>query len=100
MSFLRKIHFFIKEVNKHLELSRNYVMHGKLDQFIMDISMCFGNNCPIKDDCKRFAGKTVQRYQWYSDFKGSFIEGKYVCDSFIELIRRDGEEPFKSKNYE
>ena len=31
MSFLRKIHFFIKEVNKHLELSRNYVMHGKLD---------------------------------------------------------------------
>jgi len=59
----------------------------------MDISMCFGNNCPAKETCKRFAGKTVQRYQWYSDFKGVFIEGKYVCDSFIELINKDSSEP-------
>lgn len=31
MNFLNKLLFFIKEINKHLELSKNYVLHGKLD---------------------------------------------------------------------
>jgi hypothetical protein len=66
----------------------------------MDISMCFGNNCPIKNDCKRFAGKTVQQYQWYSDFKGSYIEGKYTCDSFIELYKSDSKNNLEPKKYE
>lgn len=59
--------------------------------------MCFGNNCPIKDDCKRFAGKTVQRYQWYSDFKGVFIDGKYVCDSFIKLYEKEVKKPLNNE---
>jgi hypothetical protein len=52
----------------------------------MDISMCFGNNCPIKKDCKRFNNNSVQVYQWYSDFKGEIKDGKFVCDSYIELL--------------
>jgi hypothetical protein len=66
----------------------------------MDISMCFGNNCPVKETCKRFAGRTAEQYQWYSDFKGGFIEGKYVCDSFIELFNKDSSEPLNHKKYE
>ncbi len=62
--------------------------------------MCFGNNCPIKETCKRFAVKTAERYQWYSDFKGSFIEGKYVCDGFIELVNKDSENTLNLKKYE
>ena len=59
--------------------------------------MCFGNNCPIKETCKRFAGKTDEQYQWYSDFKGSFIEEKYVCDAFIGLLNKDFSEPLNNK---
>jgi hypothetical protein len=31
MSFLRKIKIFMRDVNKHIELSRDFVLHGKLD---------------------------------------------------------------------
>jgi hypothetical protein len=64
----------------------------------MDISMCFGNNCPIKKTCKRFENKSVQIYQWYSDFKGEIKNGKFVCDSYIELfVSNENKNPEKTK---
>ena len=60
--------------------------------------MCFGNNCPIKKTCKRFENKSVQIYQWYSDFKGEIKNGKFVCDSYIELfVSNENKNPEKTK---
>jgi len=52
--------------------------------------MCFGNNCPIKKTCLRFTKKSdsnksvfLNPYIWISDFKGQYIEDKFVCDKYI-----------------
>jgi hypothetical protein len=58
----------------------------------MDISMCFGNNCPIKNNCLRFKNKydlkTTESvfsnpYVWITDFKGQYIDGKFICERYI-----------------
>ena len=64
----------------------------------MDISMCFGNNCPIKNNCLRFEKKSIQRYQWYSDFKGEIKDNKFVCEYYIELLVSDSNKDSKKKN--
>lgn len=65
----------------------------------MDISMCFGNNCAIKESCKRYAGKSINPMQSYSDFKWEEIDGEYLCERYIEMVDYSSDvKSKKSKN--
>lgn len=48
----------------------------------MDITMCNGKGCPLKEKCLRYKGKLYKLYHMY------FIETPYHkvnCEFFIEL---------------
>ena len=42
-----------------------------------DITMCQGDNCPIKDKCYRFTAHADELWQSYANF-----EYKHGCDFF------------------
>ena len=45
-----------------------------------DITMCLGNDCPIKETCYRFTAIPTPHWQSYSDFK--YDEKLNVCEFF------------------
>ena len=48
----------------------------------MDITMCKGKGCPIKEKCLRYKGQSYKLYQSY------FMESPYhkgKCEFFIEI---------------
>lgn len=46
-----------------------------------DITKCFGEGCPVRDNCYRYTVKP-DRYQSYSDFTQLIKDGK--CEYFWE----------------
>jgi len=51
----------------------------------MDITMCKGDECKLKDTCLRFKGKTNELYQSY--FTEMLYDGNTnTCDYYIEYI--------------
>ena len=52
-----------------------------------DITKCFGEGCPYKEDCYRYTVK-ADRYQSYSDFTKLIKDGE-KCEYFIDNKERD-----------
>lgn len=48
-----------------------------------DITMCFGGECPIKEDCYRFKAEPNPYWQSYFENVPYNHETK-VCDEFVE----------------
>ena len=46
----------------------------------MDISKCYGANCPVRNNCYRYTAKQDSLYQSWADFQ--YVDGK--CDYFWE----------------
>lgn len=55
-----------------------------------DISMCFGNGCPIKEDCYRFKAKPDKDYQsYFVDPPFNIVESdeQPSCDYFWKIFK-------------
>ena len=48
------------------------------DVFGLDITMCFGEDCPIKKDCIRYVAKPEQYQSYFTEIP--YKDGK--CDCF------------------
>jgi hypothetical protein len=47
-----------------------------------DISMCWGENCPLKNDCYRFTAKASQWQYYFTSIP--FDHEKHECEFYME----------------
>jgi len=50
-----------------------------------DISKCENKKCPLKEKCKRWR-IPASKYQSYTDFKFTYLNGKASCPDFWEWV--------------
>ena len=50
-----------------------------------DISMCFNEECPKKEDCYRAKAEPNPLWQSYTSFTFTIAEGNVFCSKFIPL---------------
>lgn len=54
-----------------------------------DITMCKGNNCPLKETCYRYSAKPNKYLQsYFTETPYKMIEGRIECDYYMELYNK------------
>jgi len=48
----------------------------------MDITLCKGNGCLLRDKCKRATSKPSEMQSWFTDEPFRIVEGKFTCEMF------------------
>jgi len=48
----------------------------------MDITLCKGNGCLLRDKCKRATSKPSEMQSWFTDEPFRIVDGKFTCEMF------------------
>lgn len=48
----------------------------------MDITMCKGNDCPVKEKCQRFTAKPDEYQSYFLEVPGSTVDNNFKCDYY------------------
>lgn len=48
----------------------------------MDITMCKGTECPVKERCHRFTAKPDEYQAYFVDAPGETKDGKFNCNMY------------------
>ena len=61
-----------------------------------DITMCSGNDCPVKETCYRFTAKPSDfRQSYFFQPPGGQKDGKFTCEMYWEVIQDHVSEKLK-----
>ena len=53
----------------------------------MGITMCKGNNCPVKKECTRYTANQSIMQSWFVEEPFEIKDGKFTCDMcFTRLV--------------
>ena len=52
-------------------------------QAMADITMCSGQDCPVKEECYRFTAlKCAYRQSYFAETPGKTEDGKFTCEMY------------------
>lgn len=61
-----------------------------------DITLCPGNNCPMKETCYRYKATPSDYQSYFMETPFKMIEGKIDCDHYMEVYKKKTDD--KSSN--